>query len=286
VLAEGIIRCCNTHLSKQVPFLNLSPRLSIHYLDINPGGSPTVLLLHGLGVNGSSWALQLPALEKAGFRVLAPDLRGFGKSTYPGGRLSAFILASDMAALLDLFHAGAAHVIGISMGGIIALQLAIEHPNLVDKLILVNTFARLRPQRLSVWVYYALRLFLVHTLGLPTQARVVSWRIFPRPEQAELRSTLYAQITQANPAGYRATMRALARFNALPRLNELCHPTLVITGERDTTVPAEVQNEMAARIPLARQVIIPDAGHAVIAEQPELFNHCILDFLLDKGNIP
>ena len=67
-----------------MPTLPLSAVLTLHYLDINPHGSPTVLLLHGLGATGGSWELQVPALVRSGFRVLAPDLRGFGQSTYPG----------------------------------------------------------------------------------------------------------------------------------------------------------------------------------------------------------
>jgi 3-oxoadipate enol-lactonase len=260
-------------------YLELTSRLSIHYLEINPGGSPTVLLLHGLGANGSSWALQFPALEQAGFRVLAPDTRGFGQSSYPGGRLTISTLASDISALVENLQAGPVHAVGISMGGVIALQLALDNPSLVDKLLLANSFAHLRLLSPGVWIYFALRLLLVHTLGLPSQAKIVARRIFPRPDQSELRNMLYSQITQANPSGYRAAMRALARFNALPHLHEICIPTLVITGEMDTTVPAENQRVLSENLPFARHVFIQDAGHAVIVDQPDVFNRFMLDFL-------
>lgn len=238
-----------------------------------------MLLLHGLGADGSSWALQIPALEKAGFRVLAPDLRGFGRSSFLGGQLTVSTLAADTAALLDCLHAGPVHVVGISMGGAIAIQLALERAELVDRLILVNTFAHLRPGNPGAWFYFTLRFLLVHTLGLPSQAKFVSRRIFPRPDQAGFRNLLYSQIIQADPSAYRSAMRSLIHFNAISRLHEISHPTLVITGEQDTTVPAGIQKILAEKIPSARHVFIKNAGHAVIAEQPEEFNRTLLDFL-------
>jgi 3-oxoadipate enol-lactonase len=262
-----------------MPFLGLAPRLSIHYEDHNPQGSPAVLLLHGLGVTGSSWQLQIPCLVAAGFRVIAPDARGFGQSTYPGGGISIAGLADDIAALLEATGVSPAHVVGISMGGTLALQLALDRPELVRRLVLVNTFARLRPRKPGVWLYLALRLVLVHTLGLEPQARAVARRIFPSPAQEQLRRTMIAQIMQADPRGYRASMRALARFDVQKRLGEIHIPTLVVTADGDTTILPENQRPLAEMIPGARQVIIPGARHAVIVDQPEAFNRELLNFL-------
>ncbi len=132
-----------------MPIIQLSPQLALHTIEINPHGSPVVLLLHGLGATGESWGLQFPALQEAGFRVLAPDVRGFGKSTNPKGRLTIRDLARDMALLLNYLQAHPAHIVGISMGGAIALQLTLDYPNLVHRLVLVNTFSRLRPGKPS-----------------------------------------------------------------------------------------------------------------------------------------
>jgi len=238
-----------------------------------------VLLLHGLGACGASWALQIPALVDAGYRVIAPDVRGFGQSTYPGGRLRISDLASDMTCLLEHLLTGPIHLVGISMGGAIALQLALDSSTLIRKLVLVNTFASLRPKSPGLWFYYAVRFFLVHTLGLAAQARAVSHRIFPRPEQDAFRQELVKEICQADPDGYRAVMRSLALFNVANRLKEIHTPTLVISGEKDTTVPQNVQLDLLNGLPAAKHVRIPDAGHAVIVDQPELFNHHLLAFL-------
>jgi pimeloyl-ACP methyl ester carboxylesterase len=192
-------------------------------------------------------------------------------------------MAGDMAGLLERLETGPVHVVGISMGGTLALQLALDFPELVDRLVLVNTFARLRPERPSVWLYFALRFVLVHTLGLPIQARAVARRIFPGPDQELLRRVLFEQICQADPKGYRAAMRALARFNVLRRLGEIHVPTLVITSELDGTVSPKTQRILVERIPNARQGVIPGAGHAVTAEQPEAFNRAMIDFLAEEA---
>ncbi|MBI5652761.1 MAG: alpha/beta fold hydrolase [Chloroflexi bacterium] len=261
-----------------MPILNLDPDLRLHYLDENPNGKTAVLLLHGLGATGASWQLQFPALTSAGFRVIAPDARGFGQSSYPG-KLSFAEMANDFARLIESLNSAPAHIVGISMGGVLALQLALDHPRLVNKLVLVNTFAHLQIRGIGAYAYYALRFILVHTLGLPTQARTVTKRIFPRADQTELRRALSAQIIQANPGAYRAVMRALARFNVTARLASLRAPTLVVTGDADTTVRVENQFALAAGIPGSQHAIIPGAGHAVIADSPGAFNQILLEFL-------
>jgi 3-oxoadipate enol-lactonase len=261
-----------------MPDLNLSPNLTLHYLEYHPGGAQTVLLLHGLGATGASWEFQFQPLVDAGFHILAPDTRGFGASSYPG-KTSVAEMAGDMAALLERLGVPSCHVVGISMGGTLALQLAVDHPGLVKKLVLVNTFASLRPKKISVWLYFILRFTLVHTLGLPAQAQAVAKRIFPKAEQEELRLALISQILQADPRGYRATMRALGLFDIRRKLSEIRASTLVITSGSDTTVPPKTQKVLSDKIPQALTKLIPDAGHAVIVEKPHIFNQILLDFL-------
>jgi len=261
-----------------VPTIQITPHQTIHYLEYNQIGTPPILLLHGLGATGASWGFQIPPLVEARFHVIAPDIRGFGRSSYPGGRVRVSNLSADMASLLQSLEVGPAHVIGLSMGGAIALQLAFDAPNLVKSLVLVSTFARLRPQNNRLWLYYAFRFLLVHTLGLPTQARMVARRIFPHADQAAFREEFIQQINQADPNGYRAVMRALAFFDVTGRLPEINIPTLVISGEDDTTVALDTQHLLSQRLPNARHVIIPHGGHAITVEQPEIFNETMISF--------
>jgi len=258
--------------------MDLSEYLCIHYEEANASGAPPVLLLHGLGSAGGDWLFQLEALAGAGYRALAPDLRGFGRSTAPP-RVSVKDMADDMALFLRKLDAAPAHVVGISMGGAVALQLALDHPEVVRKLVLVNTFARLKPQGLSEWLYFLVRMLTVTFLSPEKQAEMVTRRIFPRPEQEELRRKLYQRIVHTNPCAYKAAMSSLRRFNVIDRLGELRMPTLVVTGSEDTTIPPAAQEEMARRIPNARHTIIEGGGHAVIAEKPDAFNRILLEFL-------
>lgn len=261
-----------------MPTLPVTDSVTLHYTDVNPHAERTVLLLHGLGASGLSWQPQVPALAAAGYRVLAPDMRGFGLSSYPG-QTGITEMAYDVAQLLQRVAAGPVHVVGLSMGGIVALQLALEHPTLVHRLVLANTSARLRPWRLDGWVFYALRYALIYLLTQRAQARLVARRTFPRPDQEELRQAFAAQILQANPYAYRGALRALAFFNVLDSLAKIQAPALVVTGEHDRTIPPEVQRLLVDGIANARQVVIPGAGHGVSADQPEQFNRVLLDFL-------
>ncbi len=267
-----------TLTEEKLPFVNLNPGLRIHYLDENAAGNTVVLLLHGLGATGESWLLQFPALIQKNYHVIAPDARGFGKSTYPGGRTSISQMAGDMVGLLKNLGVSQAHVVGISLGGTLALQMALDYPDLVNRLVLVNTFAVLRPDRISVWFYYAQRFILINLIGLPTQARAVARHIFPDPQQEEYRRLLVEQILQADPHGYRSTMIALAFFNVKRYLSKIQAPTLIVTGEKDNTVPPKNQAHLVELIPGARQIMIPSAGHAVTIDQPDAFNRCLIDF--------
>jgi pimeloyl-ACP methyl ester carboxylesterase len=263
-----------------VPETTLSNNITIHYEEHNPTGEPAVLLLHGLGSAGADWLLQFPPLVTAGYRVLAPDLRGFGQSSWPGNT-SVPAMAQDMASLLRELDAGPAHVVGISMGGTVALQLALDHADLVRRLVLVNTFARLRPQGLGGYLYFPLRMVLLYTVGIETQARAVTQRIFPHPDQDELRDQLYQRIVNTNPQAYRASMWALGRFDVEHRLRDIHIPTLVVTSDQDTTVPPASQRRLVDGIPGARQVVISEAGHAVTADHPDEFNEALLSFLAE-----
>ena len=258
----------------------INQKLTIHYNLFNPDGDKPVLLLHGLGATCESWGLQIPVLIQAGFYVIAPDARGFGGSSFPGGRTTIQQMAGDMVDLLHHLKIERTYVVGISMGGTLALQMAIDHPQMVEKLVLTNTFGKLRPKNPGIWLYFLMRFILVHTLGMPAQAKAVSNNLFPRPEQELLRDELYRQILQADPKGYRAAMRALAAFDVIQKLASIDCPTLVITSEQDTTVPPQNQHQLVEHIQNALQAVIPDAGHAVTAEKPELFNTILLDFLM------
>ncbi len=250
----------------------------IAYLDPGPEGGRPVILLHGLGADGSSWSYQLPALIEAGYRPLAPDLPGFGRSCWDCGRWNVRSVTGQLVDWLDALGIERAAVAGISMGGVFALQLALDFPERVERLALVSTFACLRPRSRSETVYLMRRFMVASLQGVERQSELVAQRLFPNQDQAGLRQELVQRILQSDRRVYRAAMRALGLFDVRRRLAEIAMPTVVITGERDNTVPIPIQTEMAKGIPNSRQIFIPDGGHAVIVDQPERFNRALLAF--------
>lgn len=251
----------------------------LHFLDPNPDSSPAVLLLHGLGADASSWTLQLPALTAAGFRPLAPDAPGFGRSPYDGRGWTVRRVAAQMAALLEELGTGPAHVVGISMGGVLAQQLALDFPRLVRRLALISAFAVLRPATPGGWLYFLQRFLLVNTLGLAAQARFVAQRLFPEPQHEQLRRIFVDIVSNADQRAYRRAMLSLGLFDSRKRLGEISAPTLIVTGADDTTVPPVRQRLLAEAIPGARQTLVPAAGHALTVDRAEEFNRLLLDFL-------
>jgi 3-oxoadipate enol-lactonase len=252
---------------------------TLHFLDPNPSGKPIVLLLHGLGADGSSWTLQLPALSQAGFRPLAPDAPGFGDSPYDGRGWKIRRVAAQMADLLGELSAGPAYIVGLSMGGVIAQQIALDFPQLTKKLVLASTYSVLRPQDINGWAYFIRRIAAILTLGTQAQAQVVARRVFPDPQDQALRDLYLASVLRADPRAYRQAMLSLGLFDSRKFLSRIQAPALVITGAQDTTVTPARQKLLLEGIPRVRQVVIPHAGHAVSVDQADRFNQAILEFL-------
>ena len=252
---------------------------SIHFYDANPSGFPTVLLLHGLGADGSSWGYQFPAIIKCGMHPVAPDLPGFGKSLYSGGKWRIQDVAKEITEFCTEQKMNPLFVVGISMGGTIAQQITLDYPEFVKKLVLVNTMASLRPKNIKD-DYYLLKRFIVANIkGVEAQAELVARRIFPGDDQEVLRKELIDRIIRSDPKVYRAAMVSLGLFDVRMRLKEIKIPTLVISGANDTTVPLEIQQELVRNIPGAQQKIIPNSGHAAPVDQPDLFNQALVEFL-------
>ncbi|MCS7178794.1 MAG: alpha/beta hydrolase [Anaerolineae bacterium] len=261
-----------------MPSIDLSDILCLHYEEVNPAGAPPVLLLHGLGSVGADWQFQFAPLAGAGYRVLAPDLRGFGRSSAPS-EVSIQVMAQDMALFLEKMEAIPAHIVGLSLGGTVALQLALDHPEMVRRLVLVNTLARLHFPSLSNRLYFLARAILSRFLGPEKQAAMVARRLFPHPHQQDLRERIIRRISQTNPCAYRSAMRSLLRFDVTARLGELRMPVLVVTGAEDTTIPLPIQQALAQGIPGARHVVVEKSGHGIIADNPDVFNRILLEFL-------
>lgn len=251
----------------------------MYYLDVNQQGERAVLMLHGLGADGTAWAFQTPALAQAGLRVIVPDLPGFGQSPCPAGRWTLKQVASDCAGLLLDLGLQKVHVVGHSMGSAVAQVLTLQFPSIVDRLVLASAFTHLRPEGLAQTRYLLKRMMRMYLKGMHAQADVVARHLFPEPDQELYRRMLRERILATDPAVYRKAARALIGFDVRRRLSEIRIPVLFIIPENDTTVPAAHQLALAGRIPRAKVVVIPGARHAVTVDSPQQVNDALLEFL-------
>ena len=251
---------------------------TLHYDERGDGDGAPIVLLHGLGSSSSDWAAQLAALAMR-HRILAVDLRAHGRSSRPRGRLTVEAMADDMAAFLTALGAPPAHVVGLSLGGCVALVLALDHPARVRSLTLVNAFARLTPAGPRGALRMLARLGLLVGAPMRVVAAHVARGLFPRPEQQGLYLAAVASLGGGSRRTYLASIRALLGFDVRRRLAEVRCPTLVVAGDRDTTIPLTAKTLLQRGIPGAQLLVVPDSGHATPCDQAERFNEALLAFV-------
>ena len=253
-------------------------KATLHYDERGDGDGAPIVLLHGLGSSSADWALQLPVLA-AQHRVLAVDLPAHGRSSRPRGRLTVAAMATAVAGLLRALGVSPAHVVGLSIGGCVALTLALDHPERVRSLALVNAFARLRPAGPRGALRMLTRLGLLAGAPMRVVAAHVARGLFPRPDQHALYLAAVASLGGGSRPTYLASILALLAFDVRRRLTEVRCPTLVVAGDRDMTVPLAAKTLLQRSIPGAELLVVPDSGHATPCDQAERFNAALLAFV-------
>ena len=248
------------------------------YWDERGEGEP-LLLIMGLAYPSDMWYRTRPLLAEK-YRTIAIDNRGIARSDMPPGPYPIALMASDALAVLDAAGVESAHVYGISMGGMIAQELTLQHPERVRSLILGCTAAG-GPTTIQ---------------AEPEVGQMISARGIMSPEEAAEAavpfiyhpSTPRARIDEdlnvrrpwfARPEAYMAQLQGILAWEAYSRLPQITTPTLVIHGENDRLVPAGNGRLIAGRIPGAKLVMIPQASHIYPTDQPEASHRAILEFL-------
>jgi len=251
----------------------------IHYEAPGDPSRPPLLLIMGLAVSARAWD-RLSQLMARHFRVLVFDNRGTGRSSRRGFRYRMRDLADDAAAVIEASGAQSAHVFGISMGGMVAQELALRHPGRVRSLALGCTIASFRAGHRAP-LRSALSLIALN-LGFTTAERVarllVSAEWDARNPDGALR-----WIRGAEPAGFRVALAqflAVAGHHTLERLSEIRAPTLVLTGDADCLVPLRNSEVLAQAIAGARLLVIPGAGHCFPLEREEETVRALTDHFL------
>ena len=251
----------------------------VYFDDPAPENQKPVILLHGLGSDHSSWIYQSDMLTANGFRPIAVDIPGFGKSTYPYQHWTIRNVSMlVIKAVVDTMDCQPA-LVGLSIGGTIAQEIVRNRPEKINKLVLVSTFAKLRPSVRKTLPYLSKRFRQVITGDIRDQAVTVADRIFPEQDQGLFHEYLIDQIRHANPKTYRQAMIALAVFNSASWMRQWGGDTLVISGDSDTTVTLENQKRLARILKNAQFEVVPKAGHAVTIDQRDRFNQLLLNFL-------
>ncbi len=212
----------------------------LHYRQV--GAGEDLLLIHGLGSSGADWAFQEAPLA-AHFRLLMPDLRGCGRSA-AGGVASIAEHARDLWALLDHLGIARVHVLGHSLGGAVALEMALQRPHAVARLMTINSLLSYRVDSLRKWLEVNGQLALVRVLGLKRTAGLVARRLFPWPHQAAMRERVIKVIGDLPQRAYLDLARALAGWCALERIGDLRAPMLMLAAEHDYT-PLEEKRRFA-----------------------------------------
>jgi len=251
------------------------------YYELVGRGNPLVMI-RGLGSNADHWYEQIPALVKK-YQLLIFDNRGVARSSDPGGTCTISAMAADTIALMDAVGIHQAHILGLSMGGMIAQEIAINSADRVNSLILAATHCggdqQVRPspevaKLLDDMVYVA-----------TNEAKLAAVACLFTKQTLETRSEViqqYVQISLKFPASQQIVQKqweAVMAHDSWSRLPSITAPTLVLTGSEDVLIPPENATILAERIPNSRLVNIEGGGHQVFVEQPGPCNQAVDQFL-------
>lgn len=244
---------------------------------VQDGQGSDLILIHGLGGSLHDWDACAPPLSRH-HRVLRWDVRGFGESAKPPGPYSPQLFARDLAGLVRSLGVTSAHVAGISMGGVIAQRFALDYPELVQSLTLISTSSEVGAQARAAWEKMAA---VIEQHGFSADTAFAE-RIFApsfvkaHPEAVQ---EMAARTAANDPRAYAVAARAIGAYNWTADLGRMQAPTLILQGLDDALTPPGGSVRMSRVLPRSRLLLIPDCGHVVPVEKPELFTHTLLAFL-------
>jgi 3-oxoadipate enol-lactonase len=249
-----------------------------HYRLDGPADAPVVTLSHSLAASLEMWEPQLPALTRR-FRVLRYDTRGHGGSEVPPGAYTLSMLADDVRGLLDALGIARTHFVGISMGGMIGQTIALEHPEILDRLVLADTASHMPPETGPLWEE---RIANVERHGMAPRVEETIGRWFTPPfiaSSPDVVDRIRTLIRTTAPQGFIGCSRAIQGLHHTDRLGEIETPTLIIVGANDLGTPVALSEVMRERIPGSKLVVLESAAHLSNIEQAERFNQALTRFL-------
>ncbi|HZQ64412.1 MAG TPA: alpha/beta hydrolase [Gaiellaceae bacterium] len=260
------------------------PTASVNGVDLNYSlegeGDETIVLVNGLADDLETWVFQIDDLVGAGYRVLRFDNRGVGSSSAPPGPYTTRLFADDCKALVDELGLRDVHLVGVSMGGMIAQEYAIAYGEDLRSLVLACTYAAPGPFCSRMFAMWA---DLAPQLGVPFVMRDVTLWAFTVPffeeREDELREFEQAMADLAQPVdAYLAQLDSIRTHDTTDRLDRIRVPTLVLAGEEDILIPVSLSRRLHEGI--AGSVWqTTRGGHACLWEHPREFNEAVLAFI-------
>jgi pimeloyl-ACP methyl ester carboxylesterase len=252
--------------------------LSLHYLQ--RGSGEPLMLIHGLGASGADWALQVRALEGR-FRLVIPDLPGCGHSSALPADCSIAQFATGLWALLDQLDAPHPNLVGFSLGGAVALEMALQRPDAVPRLVLINSLATYRIDHWRKWLEARLPSLCISVLGMRMLGALCAARMFPHPWQMHLRKRAAEVIATVPTASYLGIIDALEQWSAVGRLDRLTGRIWMIAAEHDYTPLAEKQ--ATAALLHADMRVVTGSRHGTPFDAAAATNAGLLAMLTDQA---
>ena len=266
-----------------MPTANLSTGVDLYYEWHGTAGGPPVVFVRGTGADGSRWLPQVEEYQDR-YRCLIFDNRGSGKSSAPQGPYSVPMMVADTVALMDHLDIETCHLSGMSLGGAIALRLAIDFPERVTTLQLHGAWAKTHGY---AKMYLSLLKRFLEEGGLDFYYEAALLYLFPPDfltKQYDLALEILERMkTNSSPiAGLAGQIEANLTHDEADRLSLVRAPTLVTVGELDMCLPPFFSRELAEGIPDAELVVFPGGSHLFGMQDPGTFNRVTLDWLASR----
>jgi 3-oxoadipate enol-lactonase len=243
------------------------------------GSGEPLLLAHAIGCDHRMWDPVVPLLADS-FRVIRFDARGHGRSPVPPRPYTLGALAADAVALMDKLRIEKAHWVGVSMGAMVGMALALEHPDRVARMVLANSTSSYGIEGRAMW---QARAAAVEGGGLAAICDMAMGRYFSEPfrtSRPDIVKTITERFLATPVQGYLGCCDAIAELDFAEAIRGIRSRTLVIAGEADAGTPPAMSRVIADRIPDARLAVLPEAAHLSPVEKPAEFAALVREFLM------